>query len=232
MTHAASPVIVVIPVFNCERYVGEAIDSALGQTRPPAQVIVVDDGSADLSLAVARRYEPRVQVVSRPHLGGGAARNAGAALAQHEFLAFLDADDLWAPDKLERQLDALAADADLDMVFGQARQFASPDLDDAVRARLGRDGEVLSGYFAGAMLIRRAAFERVGLFAPHLRVGEFIDWYARAVDLGLKGHMLSQVLVHRRMHADNQTVRERHAQVDYARVLKAHLDRRRNAAGG
>jgi glycosyltransferase involved in cell wall biosynthesis len=224
---SAPAVSVVIPAYNAERYLPAALDSVLAQTYPAQEIIVVDDGSADATLQAARRYGPPVQAHAQAHSGPAVARNLGVSLARGDFLAFLDADDLWAADKLECQLAALAADPALDMVFGLSRQFASPELDDAVKARLARDGQVLAGYYTGAFLIRRAAFDRVGPFSTELRVGEFLDWYMRAVDAGLRGHMLPQVVVQRRMHTDNQTVRDRHAQGDYVRLLKAGLDRRR-----
>src|SRR5436305_1029668 len=86
---------VIIPVYNGERYLGEAIESVLAQSYHWLEIILVDDGSTDGSATVAKQFSPAVQVVRQPNLGAGAARNRGIALAQGEFLAFLDADDLW-----------------------------------------------------------------------------------------------------------------------------------------
>jgi hypothetical protein len=79
----------------------------------------------------------------------------------------------------------------------------------------------------GTLLVKRPAFDRVGLFKTDLKVGEFIDWYARAMELGLRSKMLPELLLWRRLHRTNQGVRERQSVTDYARVLKASLDRRR-----
>jgi glycosyltransferase involved in cell wall biosynthesis len=226
---AAALVSVVIPVYNCEAYLGEAIESVLAQTYRPIDVIVVDDGSSDRSAAVARSF-PEIRCCAQPHAGAGAARNRGVALARGMFLAFLDADDLWARDKLERQMAAFRADPALDMVHSRIRQFHSPELAEDVKARLRGAGSVLSGHVS-TMLVRRASFDRVGPFPVGWRVGEFIDWYARAREAGLRDMLLPHVAVLRRLHAGNTGIRERGARGDYASVLKAALDRRR-ARGG
>jgi glycosyltransferase involved in cell wall biosynthesis len=98
---------VVIPVYNCERFLAQAIESALAQTYPVKEVNVVDDGSADRSLAIAQSFGPRVKVYSQSQQGPSAARNLGAAHASGDWTAFLDADDYWMPDKLEKQIRAL-----------------------------------------------------------------------------------------------------------------------------
>jgi hypothetical protein len=79
------------------------------------------------------------------------------------------------------------------------------------------------------MLVRRPAFERVGLFETGWRVGEFISWYLRATEAGLRTLMLPEVVLRRRLHETNQGIRERGAATDYVRILKASLDRRRAA---
>jgi glycosyltransferase involved in cell wall biosynthesis len=220
---------VIIPAFNAEAYLAEAIDSVLAQTLPPFEVIVVDDGSTDATAAIARRFAPAVNCFSQPNGGIGAARNSGVRAAHGNALAFLDADDLWLAAKLSLQVGALLADPALDLVFGHAEQFISPHLAGA-QGRPGVGGP-MPGYVAGTLLVRREAFLRVGPFATGLKVGEFIDWYARARDIGLKAHLLPDVVLRRRIHDTNTGIRERDSRVEYARVLRAALARRR-AAGG
>jgi glycosyltransferase involved in cell wall biosynthesis len=223
---------VIIPVYNCERYLAEAINSVLAQTHPAHEIIVVDDGSTDSSAQVARRFGSAVRYAFQPNAGIGAARNRGVRLALGNFFAFLDADDLWTDDKLRQQLAAVAEDPRLDAVFGLAKQFHSPELDAVARSRIQCPARPAPGYVAGSMLIRRSAFEGVGPFETGWRVGEFVDWYLRATEAGLRERMLPEVVLHRRLHATNQGVRERAAATDYARILKASLDRRRRATGG
>lgn len=207
---------VVIPVRNGEHFLAEAIASVLGQSSPPLEVIVVDDGSSDSTSEVAQAFGGRVRYVSQPPLGVAAALNCGIGLARGELLAFLDADDVWRHDKLELQLAAFRADPGLDAVFGHLTNVGEA----------GDSRETFAGWSSGTMLIRAEAFARVGPFR-NWRLGEFIEWYARLVDLGLLLLMLPEVVLLRRVHDANMGVQRRHERSEYARVLKAVLDRRR-----
>lgn len=221
-----APVSVIVPVHNAARYLPEALESVLAQTLPPLEVIVVDDGSVDGSGAVAGRYGPRVAVHRQPNRGAGAARNQGVRLARAPLLAFLDADDVWALDKLDRQCAILRSRPELDCVFGRARQFASPDLAPEVRARMRGDGTVRPAPLPSSMLIRREAFFAVGPFAETLTLGEPLEWYLRAADLGLRMAMLPEIVFHRRLHPGSQGAEKRGGRVEYARILAARLRRR------
>jgi glycosyltransferase involved in cell wall biosynthesis len=223
---------VIVPAYNSERYLGEALQSVLSQTRRPFEVIVVDDGSSDGTPSVASSFGDDVHYVRQPNGGIGAARNHGVDLAAGDYIAFLDADDVWEPDKLERQLAALEEEPQPDLVFGLVRQFVSPELPAEAKARLRCPDHSQPGYFAGAMLVSRAIFERVGPFATDLHVGEFIDWMARARELGWREEMLDAIVLRRRLHDTNQGVRHRDQMGDFAHVLKASLDRRRAGDAG
>jgi glycosyltransferase involved in cell wall biosynthesis len=115
----------VIPAHNAAPFIGEALDSVLHQTIPPTEIIVVDDGSTDGTPAVARRCDPLVHVIEQPQRGVSAARNAGIAAAKGEFIAFLDADDVWAPPKIERQLAAFARQPDATWSFTWYYEFGT-----------------------------------------------------------------------------------------------------------
>jgi Glycosyltransferases involved in cell wall biogenesis len=100
---------IIIPCYNAARWLGETLDSAFAQTWPNKEIILVDDGSTDESLAIARRYETRgLRLLAQPNRGASSARNNGLAAARGDFIQFLDADDLLAPDKLTRQLEMAA----------------------------------------------------------------------------------------------------------------------------
>jgi glycosyltransferase involved in cell wall biosynthesis len=219
---------VIIPVRDGAPYIASAIESVLRQTEPPAELLVVDDGSSDGTAAIVSHFSAcGVRLIQQPPEGAAAARNRGVKLARHELLAFLDADDLWTSTKLEQQCAELRSDAALDMVFGYVRQFVSSDVPAATRATLRCPKESVPGRFAGTMLIRRESFERVGLFETGWTMGEFLAWYARAQLLGLREKMLSPVLLERRLHSANQGILKRNERVEYVRVLKKILDRHR-----
>ena len=95
----------IIPNYNYSRYIGEAVESALNQTYKNIEVIVVDDGSCDDSLKVLSAYVDRIKVVSQKNAGVAMARNNGVEVSTGEYVAFLDADDVWLPDKVEKQVD-------------------------------------------------------------------------------------------------------------------------------
>ena len=192
---------------------------------------MVDDGSDDGSGDVAKSYGDSVIYAYQENAGNGSARNHGVRLASGELLAFLDADDRFMPDKLERQVAALDAHLELDMVFGHVREFVSAEL---TPEQHGLIRPPASGHLPfvtpAVMLIRRESFARVGPFSETLRVGVTVDWCARAIDAGLRSTMLPDVLVERRLHLANNGLRERDSRSQYIDVLKATLHRRRSLA--
>ncbi len=228
MTKAVA-ISVVMPVYNTVRYLGEALDSIQAQTLAPAEIIVVDDGSTDGSgeLAAAR---PGVTVLRKANGGISDALNHGLARATGAWLAFLDADDLWLPDKLAQQAAVLAAEEATDLVFGHVEQFHSPELPAEFRARVQCPMGTEPAYLAGAMLARRASFDRVGAFNAAWKVGNFVDWFARAKETGLRMTMRPELVLRRRIHETNTGRAQPAARPDFARILKASLDRRRAGA--
>jgi glycosyltransferase involved in cell wall biosynthesis len=221
---------VVIPVFNCERYLGEAIESVLAQTLPPSEVIVVDDGSTDGSAEVANSFGAHVRYEKRIHAGIAATRNHGIGVARGGWLAFLDADDLWRREKLAAQFAEMEKNPSLEMIFCGVEQFFSPDLDEAERGKMAMTVEKSNAPHCGTMLVRREIFQRVGLFNAGLRVVEFIDWFTRARDAGVKMTTVAQLLMRRRWHFSNTTRRDKVGSYSQLpEILKQALDRRRQA---
>jgi glycosyltransferase involved in cell wall biosynthesis len=221
---------VVIPVRDGERYLAEAVESVLAQNCPVCDVVVVDDGSRDATAAVAARYAPRVRCISQPASGIGAARNQGVQAVRGELLTFLDGDDVWPLDRLERQLSAFARTPRPDLVFGHVRQFVSGELDEAARAELVCPEGSQPARLANTMLLPRDVWERVGLFSTEAVRSEFLDWLLRARELALREVMLDDVVLLRRLHASNHGRRMQDSAGEYALTLKRALDRRR--AGG
>ena len=221
----------MIGVYNAEKYLAEAIDSVFAQSYRPLELIVVDDGSDDGTAEVAKSYGDALTYVYQENAGNGSARNTAVDLASGEVFAFLDADDRFVTDKLERQWNCLAADATLDVVFGHVQEFVSPELTDEERAGVRPPTPGPSPWTApNLMLIRKESFARVGPFSDSLRVGVTVDWYARATEAGLRMLMLPDVVLERRLHLTNNGLRERDSRAQYMHVLKAALDRRRSAA--
>lgn len=222
---------VMIGVYDAERYLAEAIDSVFAQSYRPLELIVVDDGSDDGSGEIARGYGDKLTYARQENAGNGSARNHAVRLASGDLFAFLDADDRFLPGKLERQYEVLDGDADLDAVFGHVREFVSPELTEAERASVRPPaGEPLPWTAPNLMLIRRESFARVGPFSEDVKVGVTVDWYARAMEAGLRSAILPEVVLERRLHLTNNGLRERDSRQQYLHVLKASLDRRRARA--
>ena len=225
------PVItVVIGAYNAERYLAEAIDSVLVQTYRNLELIVVDDGSTDRTGEIAGSYGDPVRCIRQANGGMAAARNRAIPEARGSYLAFLDADDRFPPDKLASQLAVFEADPDLDVVYGHVTEFLSPDLDESARALLREPEHDVPWPTPNLMLVRRESFLRVGLFSTDLKVGIGVDWHARANELGLQSAVPPILALERRLHAENNGIRQRESKPQYLHVLKAALDRRRAEA--
>lgn len=211
---------VILPVCNGEPFLAEALGSVLGQTRAPDEVLVVDDGSTDRSAEIARSFAS-VRVLQQPNGGQASALNAGVARSQGDFLAFLDADDRWLPNKLALQLGAFTEEPELELVFGHARQLAEHPAWSRQR------GQVLPARLPSALLLRRAAWQKVGPFSSQWALGSVIEWSARADDLGLRTKLLEHVVYERRIHGRNSSLVHAAPAREYAKMLKALLDARR-----
>lgn len=218
---------VVIPVYNNELHVGEAIRSVLDQTYRNLEVVAVNDGSADGSLAILKGFGPPVKVLDLPHRATSSARNSGVAAASGDFLAFLDADDLWMEDYLELQMAQFQEDPELEISYVHFESFLSPELDEETKRKRMCPEDPLPGYIPSCTVVRREAFEKVGPYDESLLIGEFMDWCSRSKDIGLKSRLLAPTKVRRRIHATNTGVTLKKNRVEYLKIAKAHLERKR-----
>jgi len=199
---------VIIPVYNGERFLAEAIQSVLDQTLPPDEIIVVDDGSTDATAQIVHDLAETAFVSIRYHYqtkrGPSAARNTGIQLAQGNILAFQDADDLWIPRKLQRQLKLLYAEPPADIVIGLTQQFADATYS-ANRELPPLLPEPYADYHLQNKLIRAQLFSVVGLLDEALTYGEDVDWMVRAIQAGAVLRAHPEVVVYYRRHARNLT---------------------------
>jgi glycosyltransferase involved in cell wall biosynthesis len=218
---------VIVPVYNGEKYVIPALESILVQTYRPIEVIVINDGSTDSTAKHLETFGQAIQVFEQPNQGFPTALNNGLARATGELVAFLDADDLWSPEKLALQVAYMDSHPEISMVFSHVQQFISPELDEHDKRTLVCPITSEPGISRISILVRRQVFEHAGYFNPTYKLGDFLDWYARAEDAGFKAHILPQVLAMRRVHKSHTTDRSAQASKGYVRVIKAVLDRRR-----
>lgn len=196
---------VIIPVYNGERYLAEAVRSVLDQTLSPDEIIVIDDGSTDGTATLVQSMAAGIRYVYQQNQGPAAARNRGLELASGDIIAFQDADDLWTAERLAIQSILLARHPSIHAVVGRTR-FIHEDTapaEFATQTAAASSPHWFLGIHSG--LYRRSAFALTGPFNTSLRYHEDIDWFrrARAAGLVVRPHD-DLVLLHRR-HATNMT---------------------------
>lgn len=224
----------VVPVYNGERYLAEALDSILAQSYRPLEIIVADDGSTDGTAGVVASYGDWVRYLWQPNAGAAAARNLGLGVVQGEFVAFLDADDLWHPEKLARQMARFQSRPELDLCVTHVRDFWMPELcRETERLRKHHSKHGLPGYLSTTLLAQRSIFQRVGEFDTAIRHGDSMDWFLRVAEEGSVIELLPDVLVYRRLHRASLTRRLGVGTLEeYLQLVKKSLDRRRRESGG
>jgi glycosyltransferase involved in cell wall biosynthesis len=222
---------VIIPAYNLENLIGESIASVLAQTRPVHEILVIDDGSTDNTLAAledAAGKDARLRVLTSERAGPGGARNVGLKAASCPIIAFLDGDDVWPRNKIARQMDRLNAPDRPDVVSGLIQRFRK--LAPGALTPAGEPGAVIAHVNLGACLFRRQVFDRVGLFDERLRICEDFDLILRVREAGLKFLIMREVVLFYRVHPGSltQADAEQH-QRDALRALRLRIDRRRNS---
>jgi glycosyltransferase involved in cell wall biosynthesis len=177
-SNVSNTVSVIIPFFNAEKTISRCVHSVLSQTSPAHQIIAIDDGSTDASAKVIQRYSDRVHLISQSNCGVAAARNCGIEQARGNWIAFLDADDCWTPDKLECQLPLLTEPNDL--VYADAIIC-----ENNTRRKYSDLCEMPSGFVAeelilrnfittSTVVVRRKSLDEVGRFPQNLPA--IVDW--------------------------------------------------------
>lgn len=219
-------VTVIMTVYNGEKYLASAIESVFSQTHAPIEFIVINDGSNDKTEAILNSYGSKLRVVNQLNLGQPAAQNRGIRLANGRYIAFLDADDLYEPEKTARQVGHLETKGELDLVFGYVEQFISPELSEEAKKKWKCAPGASPGHLAAAGLFRKECFEKVGLLNEKQRIGSFIEWYMRSQELGLKHEVIQGVAFRRRIHENNVGIKTQGTRQEYLEIVKAAMKRR------
>jgi glycosyltransferase involved in cell wall biosynthesis len=227
-----SPLIsVVIPAYNSAAFLAATLESVFAQDQRPLEVIVIDDGSIDDTMAIAQAWTPEIRTIRQDNAGPGAARNRGIEMAQGEFIAFIDADDLWPAGTLARQLRLLQSRPDLDLLLGLVQyRYLGSALRPNVLVR-DTDERTLANMHLGAGLFRRSCFERVGLLAEDLADSEDHDWFLRAKETGIAWQVSAEVTLIYQRHGRNMTEHLTVGNSDMFRVLARAAARRRSRWG-
>jgi glycosyltransferase involved in cell wall biosynthesis len=244
---AAAPFIsVLMPVFNSSDYLPEAVASVTSQTCSSFELVVVDDGSSDGSLALLRKYassDRRFRLVSRENRGLIATRNELLSLAQGEFVAWMDSDDVSARDRLARQLSAFESDPTL-VCVGGAAQCIDPEGNylNVERYPASHEEIVIEQMKGGAMrfpttMMRRTAALQVGGFREPFRIGEDLDFLLRLSQLGRMSNLPDVIYLYRQHLASvckqlgSQWIEYRDCILDLARERDSHGQDRLQSGG-
>jgi len=219
----------IVPVYNGERYLGEALNSILAETYRPLEIVVADDGSTDSTRSIVASYGNQVRYLWQPNAGPAATRNLALAVTRGSFIAFLDADDLWHPEKLARQMARFEACPELELCVTHVKNFWISELRvEESRFQNHRLTRSVPGYVTQTLLARRRVFENVGVFNTSLRHGDAQDWFLRAAEQNAAMELLPDVLVYRRLHRTNYSRQVNASLKDHLKIVKASLDRRRS----
>ena len=221
---------VIIPVFNNEKYLADAIESILSQKYEPLEIIVVDDGSTDDTKSVAQRFDI-VQYVHQSNNGPASARNTGLKIAKGEVIAFIDSDDLWSDNKLEVQLPLLTNIPYIEIVIGYTQRLRLCEADIG-KPTFSNYLEPMPMLSLGGAIIRKTTFDRVGCFDETFIYCDDVDWFLRAREKNIPVVIHQEIVQYYRKHNTNLTLNN---QIDLKYQLlafKKSLDRRRNQGNG
>jgi glycosyltransferase involved in cell wall biosynthesis len=219
---SAALVSVVMPVYNGERYLGEALASVRAQGHAAVEIVVVDDGSTDRSVAIAREAGPGVRLVPQPHGGLPTARSRGVQEARGAYVGFLDCDDVWTGDRLAVQLGILEGHPEVGIVLGHTRRMWSAS--DSGETRMTEAELALN---LGAALIRRSVFDAVGLFDEAISHSHDWDWFMRAREQGIVLVVHDEVTSLYRRHGGNMTNQWAESMTSFAQMIQKSIARRR-----
>lgn len=231
----------IIPTFNCSRFIGAALDSALNQTLPPDEIIVVDDASTDNTAEVLATYGDRITCVTALDTGGyaSAVRNVGIKAAAGDYIAFLDADDIWFPTKLAEQIEVLNAHPEVQMVYSNYNRIDEDD--NVIESQSNRPWAIEKGrivptdsYWSDAfcqlavrcfmhtstVIVRKSAFDEVGFFDSNILFYEDADLWMR-ITHSHQVKRVARILASYRKRAGSATHGRRELFVRDAKVLYA-----------
>jgi len=218
---------VIMPAFQPGAFVYEAIDSILNQGYPFLEILFIDDGSKDgTAVAVEALGISNIRVFRKMNGGPGSARNLGLEKATGDIIAFLDADDLWLPGKVELQLQLLRENLDAGIVMGNTEGFGA--IADEEQRHFKANWESRQFLQLGALMVRKVVFEQLGGFDTTLRYAEDVDWILRVRQAGVKIFEHSDCVLKYRRHARNMTNDTLSRDMGFIAALRKNIERKRS----
>jgi glycosyltransferase involved in cell wall biosynthesis len=217
------PVSVIIPAYNAEAFLEETLQSIHQQTVQPAEIIVIDDGSTDRTAEIVQQFPHDIRYVYQNNQGQEAAAEHGIRLATSDYVAFLDADDLWVPDKLEKQLKLLEEHPGTQIILGHLQRFWV----DAEGKKHFLEPEFAMSFISA--LIHKPLFDRERIAVEALKRSYDIDWFLRAREQNIATHIHRNTVAFYRRHGNQMTSQatDEDNKAELLRLLRRSIDRRR-----
>lgn len=212
---------VIIPAYNAETYLSDAIESVLGQNYQPLEILVVDDGSSDRTAEIAKEYGARIRYVYQTNAGPAAARNAGINLANGEIIGFLDADDLWSKNFLTTLVNILVESPTIEIAQGVIEDVPLAE------SVLPENYPAYQFINLGSALYRRTVFDKISGFDETMRYGEDMDFFLRAWENNIAKQVTHSARLLYRKHEQNMTRGKKLVELGFLRVYKKHIERDR-----
>lgn len=217
---------VIIPAYNAESFLADAVQSVLAQTIKPSEIIVVNDGSTDNTESIAKRFGNKIRYIRQENGGTASARNRGLEIAGGDLIGFLDADDIWLKNKLEIQVCILQKHPEYEVAIGLLSRIPISKTDEVMNREI-TDGEYATS--AGSSLFKREVFHKIGFFDEEMGFCEDVDLFLRILDFETKVWGHTDVVQLYRRHNQNMTLDEKSSFDSLLRVFKKTMDRRRRA---
>jgi glycosyltransferase involved in cell wall biosynthesis len=224
---AAPRVSAIIPTYNYARYVVAAVESALSQSFEDLEIVVVDDGSTDDTRETLRHLGARIRYIPQAHRGLAATRNVGIGVSRGRYLAFLDSDDLWLPDKVSMQVARLDAEPAVGLVYTEATLFNDESATEIPHSHWSEhpSGKILPWLLrhnvvpSPTPMVRRELFEKVGPFDERLSSCEDWDMWIRIAQVSEFAYV-DRVLARYRVHSANMSLDQERMMTGRFRVLQ------------
>jgi glycosyltransferase involved in cell wall biosynthesis len=218
---------VIIPVYNGERFLGDALRSVMAQDYRPIEVLVIDDGSIDGSAEIAQGFSD-VRYFRQANHGAPHARNLGLAQARGDLVALLDADDLWLPGKLSLQVRYLEEHPEARFVLTRQRVFLEPGISKPAWVKQELLAHDSVGYLPSTLLARKSLFDEIGGFDTRVPLNDDVEWFFRVKAAGIPMGVVPEVLLHKRVHDSNLGYQTGAGQRELLDVIRTSIRRRRN----
>ncbi|BAQ63086.1 putative glycosyltransferase [Geminocystis sp. NIES-3708] len=215
---------VIIPVYNGERFLAEAIKSIIKQNYQPLEIIVIDDGSTDKTVNIASRFKDITKYIYQENSGVSRARNTGIKMAKGDLITFLDADDLFPSNSLEKYVDFIKNNIDVDIIQGYTQDQSLCQIEDD---RLLFESERKPHIFfnVGSAIWKRSVFEKIGLFNESMNYGEDVDLWVKVNENRIKKVIIERITLFYRQYKSSINYETARGNMILMKVMKKYLDR-------